>query len=133
MTDLSIKKKPGMSGNKFLTDTNTFIYLLDKHLVLEPLLDSEWFFSFITEIELLGKPEISQTEIQEVKGVLAVCTKVVHVEAINQITIELKQRYKIKIPDALIAATAVHQQLPVLTFDKGFIKIKEIDVVLLEP
>jgi predicted nucleic acid-binding protein len=60
-----------------------------------------------------------------VKGVLAVCTKVVHVEAINQITIELRQRYKIKVPDALIATTAVHQQLPVLTFDKGLLRLKK--------
>ena len=107
-----------MSGNQFLADTNAFIYLLDRHPMLEPLLESEWFFSFITEIELLGKPEITQSEIKQVKGVLAVCTKVVHGEAINELTISLKQQYKIKLPDALIAATALHQQIPLLTFDR---------------
>ena len=122
-----------MNGNKFLADTNTFIYLLDKHPVLEPLLESEWFFSFINEIELLGKPEITQLEIKHVKGVLAVCTKVVHAEVINELTITLKQQYKIKQPDALIAATALHLALPLLTFDKGFTRIKELDLVLLEP
>ncbi len=122
-----------MSGSKFLADTNTFIYLLDKHPVLEPLLDSEWFFSFITEIELLGKPGITKSEIKEVKGVLEICSRIVHVQAINEITIQLKQAHKIKLPDALIAATAIYQRLPILTFDKGFTKIKEIDVVLLEP
>jgi predicted nucleic acid-binding protein len=74
-----------MSGNRFLADTNTFIYLLNKHPVLEPLLESEWFFSFITEIELLGKPGITPKEIKEVKGVLEVCNKIVHVEPINQL------------------------------------------------
>ena len=107
-----------MSGNRFLADTNTFIYLLDKHPLLEPLLESEWFFSFITEIELLGNPEITRSEIKQVKGVLAACNKVVHVETINELTIALKQQYKIKLPDALIAATALHQQ---------------IDLFLLEP
>ena len=122
-----------MNGNKFLADTNTFIYLLNRHPVLEPLLDGEWFFSFIPEIELLGKPGISNQEIKEVKGLLAVCTKALHVDAINELTIQLKQQYKIKLPDALIAATAIYQQLPIITFDKGFIKINEIDLVLLEP
>jgi hypothetical protein len=121
-----------MSGNRFLADTNTFIYLLNKHPVLEPLLESEWFFSFITEIELLGKPGITPKEIKEVKGVLEVCNKIVHVEPINQITVQLKQQYKIKLPDALIAATAIYQRVPLLTFDKGFIKIRSIDVVFLE-
>lgn len=122
-----------MSGNRFLADTNTFIYLFSRHPLLEPLLESEWFFSFITVIELLGKPEITQSEIKQIKGVLAVCTKVAHIEAINELTISLKQRYRIKLPDALIATTALQQQIPLLTFDKGFTRIKELDVVLLEP
>ncbi len=42
-----------MNGNKYLADTNAFIYLLSKHPALDPLLDSQWYYSFITEIELL--------------------------------------------------------------------------------
>lgn len=64
-----------MIGSKFLIDTNAFIYLLNRHPALEPLLEKDWFFSFITEIELLGKPEITQSEIQTIKGILAVCLK----------------------------------------------------------
>jgi predicted nucleic acid-binding protein len=121
-----------MNGNKYLADTNTFIYLLDKHPVLQPLLESEWIFSFIKEIELLGKQNISPVEIKNIHGVLSVCMKAFHVEKINDITISLKQRYRIKLPDALIAATALHYNIPLLTFDKDFIHIKELDLVLLE-
>ncbi len=121
-----------MNGNRYLADTNTFIYLLDKHPVLQPLLESEWMYSFITEIELLGKQNISPEEIKNIHGVLAVCTKAFHVEKINGTTISLKQRYRIKLPDALIAATALHYNIPLLTFDKDFIRIKELDLVLLE-
>ena len=64
---------------------------------------------------------------------MSVCRKVPHVEAINDITIALRQRYKIKVPDALIAATALHQRIPLLTFDAGFERVKELDLVLLEP
>ncbi len=121
-----------MNGNRFLADTNIFIYLLNKHPALEPLLESEWFSSFITEIELLGKPSITQTEIKGVKGVLSICRKVPHGDSINNVAISLKQQYNIKVPDALIAATALDMQIPLLTFDKGFIRIKELDLVLLE-
>jgi len=41
-----------MSGHKYLADTNAYIFLLDKHPALKPLLNGEWYFSFITEIEL---------------------------------------------------------------------------------
>lgn len=122
-----------MNGIKYLADTNTFIYLLDKHPILQPLLESEWMFSFITEIKLLGKKNILAEEIKNVQGVLSVCTKVAHVEKINEITISLKQQYRIKLPDALIAATALYEDIPLLTFDKDFVRIKELNLVLLEP
>jgi predicted nucleic acid-binding protein len=121
-----------MNGNNFLADTNAFIYLLDKHPSVQSLLQSTWLFSFITEIELLGKPGITPSQIKEINGLLAVCTKVTHTEPINKTAIFLKQSYKIKVPDAIIAATAIQQEIPLLTFDKGFSRIKELDLVLLE-
>ena len=60
------------------------------------------------------------------------CVNVVHAEEINKLTISLKQQYKIKLPDALIAATAINYDLPLLTFDKGFSHIKSVDLILLE-
>lgn len=121
-----------MNGSRLLADTNAFIYLLDKHPSLQPLLESEWMFSFITEIELLGKPGITKTEVEKINGLLSVCIKASHTESINKIAIQLKQRYKIKTPDALIAATAIGQKVPLLTFDKDFARVKEVDLILPE-
>ncbi len=121
-----------MSGLRYLADTNAFIFLLDKHPALKNLLESEWRFSFITEIELLGKPGISAHEIRNIRDLLDSCVKVVHAEEINKLTISLKQQYKIKLPDALIAASAIFHDLPLLTFDKGFAQIKSVDLILLE-
>ncbi len=121
-----------MNGNRFLADTNTCIYLLDKHPSLQPLLESEWVYSFITEIELLGKPGITSQEVKKINGLLSVCIKSPHTESINKTAISLKQLYRMKVPDALIAAAAIEQKIPLLTFDKDFIKIKEVDLVLLE-
>jgi predicted nucleic acid-binding protein len=122
-----------MNGNRFLADTNAFIYLLDRHPSLQPLLQSQWVYSFITEIELLGKKGISSVEVKQLKSLLDVCVKCPHTDSINQTAILLKQNYTIKVPDALIAATAIEQKIPLLTFDKDFLKINEIDLVLLEP
>lgn len=115
-----------MSGHKYLADTNAFIFLLDKHPSLKPLLDSEWHYSFITEIELKGKFGITHSEFSN-------CTRLSFSEEICKLTIELKQKFKIKIPDAVIAATCLSKNLPLITFDKGFSVVKSLDLVLLEP
>ena len=121
-----------MNGHKYLADTNTYIFLLDKHPSLRPLLDSEWYFSFITEIELKGKHQITPTELRTITDLLSASNKVGYSEEINEVTISLKQQFKIKVPDAIIAATSICKNLPLLTFDKGFTVIKSIDLVLLE-
>lgn len=121
-----------MSGDHYLADTNTFIALLNKHPAIKSFIESNWYFSFITEIELLGKPQIKPSELKNIQDLLGVCTKLIHAESINQITIKLKQTNKIKLPDALVAATAIHYDLPLLTFDRDFSRINGLELILLE-
>ena len=52
--------------------------------------------------------------------------------AIKTKAVEIKQKYKIKLPDAIIAATAILYQLPFLTYDADFKSIKELDLIFLE-
>jgi len=42
--------------------------------------------------------------------------------AIEEITIAFRQRHKGKLPDAIIAATAIHHQLKLLTLDVALAK-----------
>ena len=51
---------------------------------------------------------------------------------IKKTTIGLKQKYTIKTADAIIAASAIYLNLPLVTADKSFKKIQEIDLQLLE-
>lgn len=51
---------------------------------------------------------------------------------IKELAIQLKQKYKIKLPDAIIAATAIVKQLPFVTADADFKVIKELDLIFLE-
>ncbi|MCL2041580.1 MAG: PIN domain-containing protein [Bacteroidales bacterium] len=47
------------------------------------------------------------------------------------ITISLKQKYSVKIPDAIIAATAKSFELPLITADVNLKKVAGVDIVLL--
>jgi len=42
------------------------------------------------------------------------------------------QKFVIKLPDAIIAATALYLDLPLLTADKEFSKIPDVKLILLE-
>ena len=50
---------------------------------------------------------------------------------IKDMAIALKQQYAIKTPDAIIAATSKFMQLPLVTSDKGFKKLKDIEIILI--
>ena len=47
--------------------------------------------------------------------------------------IYLRRFYKIKLPDAIVAATAISYNVPLLTADKEFNKIKGLNLCLLNP
>jgi predicted nucleic acid-binding protein len=51
-----------MNGVKYLADTNCFIYLLDENPFLLPFANEGWAYSYITEIELLSKKDITENE-----------------------------------------------------------------------
>ncbi|GHB82864.1 type II toxin-antitoxin system VapC family toxin [Persicitalea jodogahamensis] len=122
-----------MSGIKLLVDTNVFIRLFEGDTeVAEYLQGKHIFVSIITEMELLGFHGISESDKQFYRAVLDDCSLLELSQPIREITIALKQQHKIRLPDAIIAATADYLGIPLLTFDKGFSKLSEIDVLLLD-
>ena len=121
-----------MNGIDYLADTNCFIYLLDENPLLLPFLSANWAFSYITEIELLSKKGISHHEDVLIRKLLDSCFKVNHSQLISDLAIDLKKANNIKLPDAIIAASAQLMRLPLLTADKGFTNIKGIDCIIIE-
>ena len=51
---------------------------------------------------------------------------------IKKLTKNLLQTVNIKLPDAIIAATAIYLDLPLLTFDAGFKAIPGLNLFILE-
>ncbi len=121
-----------MNGIKYVADTNCFIYLLDENPLLAPFSEEGWAYSYITEIELLSKNNISLDEEFLIKAMLSTCYKVNHIQAITDLAIQLKRKNSIKLPDAIIAATTQLLQLPLITADKGFANVKDIDCIILQ-
>ena len=120
-----------MNGIKYLADTNCFIYLLDENPLVLPFTSDSWAFSYITEIELLSKRGITAHEDGVIREMLNSCYKINHTQILSDLVINLKRSNNIKLPDAIIAATSQLLQLPLITADKGFANIKDIDCIIL--
>jgi predicted nucleic acid-binding protein len=121
-----------MNGPDLLLDTNIVIYFLEGDDRLSPFVSYNFAIPTITEIELLGWVGINQVEITKIKGFLAACEIVELNKEVKNLSIGLKQRSKLKTPDAIIAATALHLNIPLVTADRGFNKVEGIDLFLIE-
>ena len=51
---------------------------------------------------------------------------------IKKKAIQIKQKYKIKLPDAIIAATAILYNIPFITADSDFKVVKELNLIFIE-
>lgn len=122
-----------MSGTKVLADTNTIINLSEGIGNVVPFLkDKDVYMSIITEIELLGWYNISARDVQYFQSIFEACYIIELIPQIKNIAIQIKQENRIKLPDAIIAATAIFLEIPLLTFNLGFAKIKKLDLILIK-
>jgi len=124
-----------MSGIDFFIDTNVLIYILEERPEVMKITKHSFLrgISVISEIELLGKKNISQNEIDVIRSLLNDCAIIALNENIKEIAISIKQKTSIKTADAIVAATAKSFNLPLLTFDKDFKKLEGVvEVVILD-
>jgi predicted nucleic acid-binding protein len=121
-----------MSGDSILADTSLIINLFNGVKEIEELISGRsLFISVISEIEVLSFPNITPSEKTLIKDFLSGCYIIDMEPAIKDITIEIRSKYKVKLPDAIIAATAIYFDLPLFTMDKGFKKIADLQAVIL--
>lgn len=121
-----------MNGTKLLVDTNIFINLGSGNKDVDVnLMDNTLYFSIITEIELLGYHAITESEKIFFAEVLSECIALEVSYSIRISAIELRRKYKLKTPDAIIAASAMELKIPLLTTDTDFKKIKELNVIII--
>ncbi|MBO7496934.1 MAG: type II toxin-antitoxin system VapC family toxin [Salinivirgaceae bacterium] len=121
-----------MSGIEFIADTNTLLYIINKYPCVQPFLDMRTGISVITEMELLSFSKITTADDIVLRNLISKCAVISLNKPIKERTILLRRKYGTKLPDSIVAATAIECELPLVTADKGFKKIEELDLRLLE-
>ena len=122
-----------MNGISIMCDTNPLIYLLDGNKDIAQFLDNkQLYISVITELELFGKQNLSTHDSELIESLIGNCFVIDIEPEIKRIYKEIKQQYTIKLPDAIIAATALYLDLPLLTFDHDFKDVTNIKLMLWE-
>jgi predicted nucleic acid-binding protein len=117
-----------MGRMKYLYDTNIFIYYLADDITVNSWFTEEFLnlheilISPIIRIELLSFTGLSKEEEQSIEDLLSQFNTVPLLREIENQTIQIKRQYKIKLPDAIIAATAINQDAFLVTRNVGDFK-----------
>jgi predicted nucleic acid-binding protein len=120
-----------MNGLRIICDTNPLIYLLDGNKNIgEFLNDKQIYVSVITELELFGKQNLSKHDNDIIEMLLESCYVIDINHEIKQLYKQIKQHHTIKLPDAIVASTAIYLDMPLLTFDKGFKNVPNLKLML---
>jgi toxin FitB len=119
-------------GKRFLIDTNVIIEYIGKLLpnkamaFISETIDAEFIISVINKIEVLGYNNAND-DMQDFIDLALVY------DLDNRVvthTIQIRKTYKTKLPDAIIAATALVNNLTLITRNaKDFDKIEGLEVL----
>jgi len=115
-----------MSGDRLCVDSNIIIYTLGgRQELADRVLGCTLLLSVVAEIEALSYPGLSIAERNRVSAYVARCTVVGLGQRVKEEAIRIRSMYKLKLPDAIIAATAIALDAPLLSADKVFERLKD--------
>ncbi len=112
--------------DSFLLDTNAVLDFLKGEEKITTVFrtdmkDKPRFISEVTRMELLGYPDITHDEEATIKRFLSLVEILPCDESVINRVIQLRRMTKrLKLPDAIIAATAIEYQLILVSRDKVF-------------
>ncbi len=114
-----------MNGVKYLLDTNFILGMLkalpevSEILAKQQITASECAYSAVTRMELLGFQGMTSDEDTLVRSRLDKFCYLPIDLAVEDRAIQLRRIRRVKLPDALIAATALCHELQLMTLDTG--------------
>lgn len=122
-----------MSGNKLFLDSNIIIYFLSGDDTLTELLEGKSIYiSVITKLELLSYSDLSGKEKFKLENFLSECTIVDLNAFVQTTTINIRKKYRLKLPDSIIVASAVYVDLPLISSDKSLKNLREVSILYYE-
>ena len=119
-----MEQRLGHMMDRYIADTN--ILILHFAGKLPATLPSLLGISIISEIELFSYPKLTLKDRQQLKSILSDIKCFPLSTSIKEKTIQLRHKYSIKIPDAIICATAVIQNAVLLTNDKQLLSLAKV-------
>jgi len=123
-----------MNGNKFLLDTNIILYIISGDKTIATYLHrKDIYISVISEIELFGFQKLTQSEEKQIRAFLSEFRLVQLDEAVKNEAISLRKKYNLRLPDCIIAASAITWNLTFITADKQFKQIDKLSLEIYEP
>ncbi|MBW6537351.1 MAG: type II toxin-antitoxin system VapC family toxin [Mariniphaga sp.] len=122
-----------MSGK--LLDTNILIYLSKKQLAFEKVASSgnKLFISVITYMEVLGYPFSNETEKHIIEELCQYLPVIELDKVIVEKVIQIKQQNKIKLPDAIIVASALVNKFVLITANVSDFSNINSDLEIINP
>jgi predicted nucleic acid-binding protein len=115
----------------YLIDSNIFIFLLNDELA-ELIPEGSLGYSIITKIEILAFTGLSQDEEQLIRNSLQALSQIPLSSIVAEKTIHSRRKYRLKTPDAVIAASAWESQAVLLSNDRQLAQINEVQVMSLK-
>ena len=115
--------------DRVLIDTNVIIYILSGNESLAEMIHSKIvYLSVISELELLSFPGLTRNEEFIINSFLDGMTILDINDAIKSETKRIGRTSKLKLPDAIVAATSSYLNCPLMTGDKSFQRLTDLDV-----
>ncbi len=124
-------------GMKLLLDTNSIIALLNENGKVIEAIDAadDIFISIINELEFKSFSNLSLHDIELydafVSDISVLDLQTSNLSLRNKI-IEIRNTSRLRLPDAIIAASAIMNNDVLVTGDKGFKKIEELQLRIIE-
>ena len=116
-----------MSGKTFILDTNIIIYLSQEKMKITDFASKgdRLCISIISYMEALGFPFKNNEEELIVKSLCDTCEVFNLTKQITDKTIEIRKQTKIKLPDAIIGASALVNNSTLVTANENDFKLIE--------
>lgn len=118
-----------------ILDTNILIaYLANDPAVCEAI--QTWkqtgqtlFVSSLSRVEVLAFPSLTDADMAIIQEFLGNFISLPFNDALVESAASLRRRYRLSLPDAAIAATALTYQMSLVTRDRKLRKVKELIIV----
>ena len=114
-----------MTVARFVLDTNIILYFLGGRLA-DSFPAGVYAISVISELELLAYPGLVSSEEQRIRDFLADVPITDLTQPVKHHAVNLRKRFGLKLPDAIVAATALALEATLLTNDQRLLALSDV-------